>query len=272
MCPLFAAYNPGTRRQRHLAPMPSPDDKLTDIPIIVPTRDDDLPARGRTRPEPGAAPARGGAGPSPQPQAAGSWRYIAIFGLIVALATAAIAGLLFQRSLQLEAALAQSNQRIQDLEGKLSTTDDSVNQSSAAMQVKIKELAGEVDKLWASAWRKNDARLVELEKAGKQAAGRLDAQQKQLVGATAGIDQLKTQVGTATDLAGTVGTLRQQQQSMQDAVSRMNSTVNTVSGTQRAQEARIKEMEQWVQSNIEFRKQVTQRLTRLENPPSALPQ
>jgi hypothetical protein len=48
--------------------------------------------------------------------------------------------------------------------------------------------------------------------------------------------------------------------------------VTTLANTQRAQEARLKESEQWVQSNIEFRKQVTQRLTRLENPPSALPE
>ena len=47
--------------------------------------------------------------------------------------------------------------------------------------------------------------------------------------------------------------------------------MNSLASTQSAQEARIKDNEQWVQSNIEFRKQVTQRLTRLENPPSALP-
>ena len=31
--------------------------------------------------------------------------------------------------------------------------------------VKIKDLAGEIDKLWASAWRKNGSRIDELEAA-----------------------------------------------------------------------------------------------------------
>jgi uncharacterized protein YlxP (DUF503 family) len=79
-------------------------------------------------------------------------------------------------------------------------------------------------------------------------------------------------VGQATAVAGTVDMLKQQQAGLQDSIGRMNSTVNTISNTQRAQESRLKETEQWVQSNIEFRKQVTQRLTRLENPPSSLPQ
>ena len=75
----------------------------------------------------------------------------------------------------------------------------------------------------------------------------------------------------SADLAGGIKTLQEQQANLQSAIGRLNSTMNSLASTQSAQEARIKDNEQWAQSNIEFRKQVTQRLTRLENPPSALP-
>ena len=253
--------------------MPSPDDKLTDIPLIVPTRDDDEGSHRRQRAEPAPAPraARQDAS-SAAPAAGGSTSYVAILALVVGLATAAVAGLLYQQTVRLDAELAQATLRIADLEGKLSVTGDNVSQSSAAMQVKIKELGGEVDKLWASAWRKNDGRLTELESGMKKAAGSYVTQQKQLTTATADISSLKEQLGQATTVAATVDTLKQQQAALQDSIGRMNSSVNTVSNTQRAQESRLKETEQWVQSTIEFRKQVTQRLTRLENPPTSLPQ
>jgi hypothetical protein len=253
--------------------MPDPDDHLTDVPRIIATRDDDAPYR-RSRAEPAEPrrPARAERTPSGAPAGGGIAKPVAVLALLVGLGASAVAFLLWQQAVRLEQSLAQANQRIADLEGKLSTTDDSVTQSSAQMQVKIKELAGEVDKLWASAWRKNDGRLTELEGDMKKAAGTFDAQQKRLAALDASTEKLAQQVGSAAAVAGTVDTLRQQQTALQDGIGRLNSTVATLANTQRAQEARLKESEQWVQSNIEFRKQVTQRLTRLENPPSALPQ
>ena len=250
--------------------MPSSDDKLTDIPRIIPTRDDAGPYRRQRgeSPEPRRA-ARGGSGETPA--AGGSARLVAGLALFLGLAASGVGFYLYQEAVRLDGALNQANQRIADLEGKLSTTDDSVNQSSAQMQVKIKELGGEVDKLWASAWRKNDGRLTELESAMKKAAGTFDSQQRRLAALDATTDKLEQQLGSTAEVAGTVATMTQQQATMQDSLGSMNSTVVTLANTQRAQEARLKENEQWSQSNIEFRKQIMQRLTRLENPPSAMP-
>jgi hypothetical protein len=175
--------------------MPSPDDPLTDIPSIVPTRDDDEGSHRRQRAEPAPAPRAPRQEPAVSaPAAGGSIPYLAILALVVGLATAAVAGLLYQQTVRLDAELAQANLRIADLEGKLSVTGDNVNQSSAAMQVKIKELGGEVDKLWASAWRKNDGRLTELESGMKKAAASYVTQQKQLTTATADIRDRKSVV------------------------------------------------------------------------------
>jgi chromosome segregation ATPase len=256
--------------------MPSPDDKLTDMPSIVPERDE-VSSYRRQRGEPAETrkSARAAASAQQSDGSAGGvsagWRVLAITGLLVALATAGAAAWLQQQTVMLQAALEQSNLRISDLEGRLSSTDDSVTQSSASMQVRIKELGAEVDKLWASAWRKNNGRLDEMDATLKKLGASADSDRKQITTLVANTAALQKQVATSGDLASSLETLKQQQANVQTAIGRLNSTVNTLASTQSAQEARLKENEQWVQSNIEFRKQVTQRLTRLENPPSALP-
>lgn len=246
--------------------MPSPDDKLSDGPAIIPQRDDDGPYRPRAEarersvrepkpPKADAAPRSGGGGA------------LAVAGLVLALAGIGAAAVLYQQTRLLEVALQQSNQRIADLEGRLSSTDDSVNQSTATLGIKLKEVSGEVDKLWASAWKKNGARIDDLAAAQKKAD---DAARRQFAALSAAQDKLKEQVASAQELGIALDAMRDQQKTVETAVGRMNGTVNGLANTQRAQEARLKEAEQWVQSNIEFRKQVTQRLTRLENPPTAL--
>ena len=251
--------------------MPSPDDlHLTDLPSIVPERDEIAPYRRQPqaevheqRKQESSAPAETVAG------VPGAWRALVELKkpIVAAVAGAAV---LFNHTQALERTLAQSNLRIADLEGRLSSTDDSVNQSSAAMQVKLKEVAGEVDKLWASAWRKNGARIDELEAALKKTSATADADHKQLGEIAAAQTKLQQRVASGEEIAAQLKTLKEQQGSLQSAIGRLNSTMNTLTSTQSAQESRLKEGEQWVQSNVEFRRQVNQRLTRLENPPSAL--
>lgn len=256
--------------------MPSPDDKLTDIPSIVPERDDEAPYRRQRvetpesrKPAKAARTADGAAGQAAA-GVSGAWRVLAVAGLLFGLAATAAAVVLLRQGADLRAALEQSNLRISDLEGRLSSTGDSMNQSSASMQVKMKELGSEVDKLWA-AYRKTGGRIDELDGSLKKLDGAAGADRKQIAALAAGQDKLEKQLASKPDLAGELKALREQQGSVQSAIGRLNSTMNSLASTQSAQEARLKESEQWAKSNIEFRKQVTQRLTRLENPPSALP-
>jgi chromosome segregation ATPase len=253
--------------------MSSHDDKLTDIPQMIPERDE-LDSYRRQRietPEPRkpAKPAKAAATESAAGVSSG-WRLLAVAGLVLGLVATGAAVALLQQATALKSALEQSNLRISDLEGRLSSTGDSMSQSSASMQVKLKELGAEVDKLWAAS-RKSGSRGDELDAALKKTGGTVEADRKQIAALAAGQEQLKQQVVASQDLAGAIKTLQEQQGNLQSAIGRLNSTMNSLASTQSAQEARIKDNEQWVQSNIEFRKQVTQRLTRLENPPSALP-
>jgi predicted RNase H-like nuclease (RuvC/YqgF family) len=256
--------------------MPSHDDKLTDIPQMIPERDE-LDAYRRQRPEAPEArkppkPPKAAATESAAAGVSSGWRFLAIAGLVFGLAATGAAVALFQQATALTAALEQSNLRISDLEGRLSSTGDSMSQSSASMQVKLKELGAEVDKLWASAWRKNGERIDGLDASLQKASDAAGSDRKQIAALAAAQQKLEQQVTSSQDLAGAIKTLQEQQANLQSAIGRLNSTMNSLASTQSAQEARLKDSEQWQQSNIEFRKQVTQRLTRLENPPSALPQ
>jgi chromosome segregation ATPase len=67
--------------------------------------------------------------------------------------------------------LQQAQNRITELESRLSATGENMDQSAAALQVKVSELSkktehlwSEMDKLWASAWRRNQSEIGDLNK------------------------------------------------------------------------------------------------------------
>jgi outer membrane lipoprotein-sorting protein len=68
-------------------------------------------------------------------------------------------------------ALQQAQNRITDLESRLSATGENMDQSAAALKIKVSELSlktedlwGQMDKLWASAWRRNQSEIGVLNK------------------------------------------------------------------------------------------------------------
>ncbi|WP_299074873.1 hypothetical protein [uncultured Paraglaciecola sp.] len=67
--------------------------------------------------------------------------------------------------------LLHAQNRITELENRLSATGEDMDQSAAALQVKVSELSaktedlwGQMDKLWASAWRRNQSEIGDLNK------------------------------------------------------------------------------------------------------------
>ncbi len=68
-------------------------------------------------------------------------------------------------------AFQQAQNRITDLESRLSATGEDMDQSAAALQIKVSELSlktedlwRQMDKLWASAWRRNQSEIGVLNK------------------------------------------------------------------------------------------------------------
>ena len=75
----------------------------------------------------------------------------------------------YQENMKLQNHLAVSQQRIEQLEQQLSATGEEMGESDVAMKVRLEgltektnQLWQEMDKLWASAWRRNQAQIKEV--------------------------------------------------------------------------------------------------------------
>ena len=91
------------------------------------------------------------------------------FTVVIYLALAGAAWFFYQENIKLQSSIASSDQRIQQLENKLSATGEEMGESTVALKVKLEamtkkteQLWVEMDKLWASAWRRNQSEIKEV--------------------------------------------------------------------------------------------------------------
>jgi septal ring factor EnvC (AmiA/AmiB activator) len=242
----------------------SRDDEPEDIPSIVPTRDDDeVPAaaprsssgRGAT---PRAGASRGAARPAPASGGGSVFlRLVATVSLVVAAVACAWAWQLEERLTQTGFQLERYEERIGELEARLSDTDEGLSQNTAAMAVKIKELYSEVDKLWASAWRRNKARLDEIEGTNNNQGESIAALKKDVAAANSDLARLK---GVAGDLERLMANAK----ANQAQVERVADTLNRLDLEMSRLAKRVEANEGWVESINAFRRQVNASISQLE--------
>lgn len=244
------------------------------IPPIVPSREE-VASRQRARKAPrgngdgkggkngGSAAAGGGAGLAA--------RLFIVISLVVAAVACAWAWQLQQELDGAEMVLSQYELRISDLEDRLSDTDEGMNQSAAAMSVKIKELYSEVDKLWASAWRRNKAKIAELEKSRDNLNSQVTAltgvdkqYSEQLQMLAADTEKLRAVASDLERLASSAATNRQLMERLGEDVSRASLELARL-------QKRMDTSEDWQASVDGFRKQVNQSLLRLQQNLGAAP-
>jgi hypothetical protein len=142
-----------------------PTDPLDDMPKIR-LEKDDLESFHRTRAQSTKKSSKksGLQNDSPSTSNAPSW-FAILFLLVV------IIGAFGYWSFEQFKVLQQSQMRITDLESRLSATGEDMDQSAAALQIKVSELSAmtedlwaQMDKLWASAWRRNQSEIGALDK------------------------------------------------------------------------------------------------------------
>ncbi len=233
------------------------DESLNHIPPIVPARDEVVARRQNP-------PKKSGDKTAPPVRASGAGLWARLF-IVVSLVVAAVA-CAWAWQLQQQLVVAQENllnygERIADLEDRLSDTDEGVNQSSAAMAVKIKELYSEVDKLWASAWRRNKARIEALEKSASghssqlATLGRTDKTYSVQLQSLA-VDMQKLQA-VSSDLEKLVKTAKASETQLEKLADDLNRM-----GLEYAKlRQRVSTNEEWVESINGFRKQVNRTLS-----------
>lgn len=164
--------------------MPSKDnDHLDSTPSIKPAKDDIATFQRSQKSKAGRlgnVPEVGGE------QRTGMKALMALM-LVGLLATAGLALYLHEQLKTAELTLKRYEVRVANLEERLSVTDESMSESSVAMKVKLRELDGEVRKLWDNVWKRSkqrfatiEASIAEHDRSIKSNASSADAAAKQL--------------------------------------------------------------------------------------------
>ncbi|MFC1578873.1 hypothetical protein ACFL3Y_00600 [Pseudomonadota bacterium] len=243
------------------------NDDLDHIPSIVPTRDPVSPrpaggGRGAKKAGPkNTGPAKGGSGGS----GAGP---LARLLLTVALVVAGVAcAWAWQLQQALEANRVQAEdyaRRIQDLEARLSDTDEGMNQNAQLQATKIRELDSEVRKLWDNVWKQADDRLTKLENdnaiQGKKitaTAASVTTLEKQVKDAAGDIAKLKSVAGNIERLIASGKANQAEVERVADSISRVNLDLAKLN-------KRVQGNEEWIQSINAFRKQINANIVELQ--------
>lgn len=193
---------------------------------------------------------------------------LAPVALLFALATGVFAGFVYwqlqQTQQQLAASvnqMAQAEQRIADLEGRLRLAGDESSQSLTALQTNVKENSAEIRKLWGVAYDKN-----------RKAIEALNSETAKLQKTIASLDSsVKKQVG---DVTGELKVLTELMEGQQAVISRadrsLSSQAETLSNLGNKLNALDSELRRRVSANEEairaidaFRVQVNRELINL---------
>lgn len=243
-------------------------DDIDDIPSIIPERESgqDFTA-GKPR---GGKPdkPRRGAGPPKSGGNGGGGLWSRLF-ITLALVVAGVAcAWAFQLQERLELADTQMDRyasRIADLEDRLSDTDEGLSQNTAAMAVKIKELYSEVDKLWASAWRRNKAAIEELQKTSASEARKVAAVEKSLAGTKTTLTAATNDIAKLKNVAADLERLMASAKSNQAQVEKVADNLNRINVDLAKLSKRVQDNEDWVNSINAFRGQVNRTLSDLQS-------
>jgi chromosome segregation ATPase len=241
------------------------DSSMDHIPPIIPARDEVVSRQHSNKKTAGRgkkAPRSGGAG------------IVARLFIVIALAAAGVATAWAWQQQQLldanAALMARYEARISDLEDRLSDTDEGMNQSAATLGVKLKDLTSEVDKLWASAWRKNKAKITALEKSSSAHGSQLST-----LGATdkkysAQLKSLATDIAKLRSVAGDLEQLVSTAKANQATMERLGDDVSRATLELAKLQKRVQASEEWQGSVDGFRRQVNKSLLQLRDNVSQL--
>lgn len=131
--------------------------------------------------------------------------------------------------------LTQSVERIQQLENQLSATGEEIGESTVALKVKLEAISEktellltEMDKLWASAWRRNQTEIKALNSQSKKI---VQQQTKNATAVAQQSDEIKQLSDKVTATEFSVNAVTEQMiaaNSLKDKINKLSSALNTL--------------------------------------------
>lgn len=253
--------------------MPSRDETMVEMPAITPDRDEIVSRRVA-----GASSGRRGGKNAPKTPTGGGQKettvlmVLFIISLLVGLGGLVWAFTLQQKIINADVALQASMDRIKVLEDQISSTDESVDKSSTALQIQLNELDKQnkkaweqIDQLWGSAWRKNQAEIKE----NKEALAKSNTQlEKQLAEQKTLTNNLKNtvdsypaaieKVNSRLSAIDAKGTYRQNQ------LEGLSIHIEQVAADLHLQNSRLTDSEEWIKAINSHRQQINKSLDVLQ--------
>ncbi len=233
------------------------NDSFDDIPMVAPASDEIASYNRARSAKPGARAASTGMG--------GGAKFLLFIALLLAAAACGGAYYLFEELKKTSAALESSTARVESLEQRLSSTDESVSESTTVQGVKIKELTSEVDKLWASAWRKNQAEIGKYSKQLATQTANLDKVRESLKAQQENLTNVQNQLGEAQAMSSIVKEVQASSIAHQAQLSELDDTLAALKVSASGLQKKVTENEEWVQSFNTFRKQMNAKISQLED-------
>ncbi|WJG08477.1 hypothetical protein [Aliiglaciecola sp. LCG003] len=137
-----------------------------DLPNIVLDKEDREAFQKSRAKEKSSKPLKSDNDGSPKSGVSGFWLVLA---LLLGIAASAGCYWLYQQKVIMQVSLDNAVSRVTELERRLSATGEEMDQSAGALRIKVTELSDktdelwtQMDKLWASAWRKNQTEINQL--------------------------------------------------------------------------------------------------------------
>ena len=254
--------------------MSSDQDTLDTIPALKPDREE-IALRQQAS---GGRPGGNKAAQKPRKESSGGWLLV----LLCLLAVAGLGAWTYLLNEQLQSARQQltgASDRLQVLEQRLSVTDESMSQSSVALQVKIKEMDGEIRKLWDNVWKRAKQDLAQHGKdiaalqAQLQTQQAFDSQVKtELSEAKLAVEVVEDQVETNAQLATELTAVQEQIAVQQNLLSDIQDSASALDTSNADLEKRVADAEEWVDSFNGYRTQMNRKLLDLQGSIKALQQ
>lgn len=201
--------------------------------------------------------------------------------LIVFIALGAVAfwGIQLQNELnQSKQKLAEYDKVIMALREKLDITDESINQSSAQADDRLKQLDSEIRKLWDNVWKKSRKRLDSNE-AGIAALKNQQASfLKTINEQTELLSTIDLSLGAISEnfpvVQADAAEAKKATGTLVSSIESVRADVQSLRSQQLGLAAQSEEFEEWIESINGYRKSVNRRLSELEaqmNSPTAAP-
>lgn len=212
----------------------------------------------------------------PRKESSGGWLLV----LLCLMAVAALAAWTYLLNQQLQSSrrqLADASGRLLVLEQKLSVTDESMSQSSVALQVKLKDMDTEIRKLWDNVWKRAKQDLaqhgkdIETMQAELKKLSEKDGQLSEgLSQSTLALTVMEDQLEASSQVAAELSVLKEQVVAQEKSLEEMRDLVSGINKSTTGLKKRVADNEEWVDSFNGYRTQMNRKLLDLQGSVNAL--